>query len=127
MSASGEPMCIQAVATADLNTGDGTGAQYKAVAIDGTIAANNSAAFGLLQNKPKNGEDMTIAYFGHMKGVAGGALSRGELVRVTTSGYLTTVASGDGCIGKVITAAASGATVEILGNFVTAASSVFAT
>lgn len=127
MSQSGNPLCLQAVAGADLNTGDGTGAQYKAVAIDGTIAANNSSAFGLLQNKPKNGEDMTIAYFGHMKGVAGGTLSRGARVRVTTSGYLTTVASGDGCIGKVVTAAASGATVEILGNFINAVSSVFAT
>lgn len=127
MSASGNPLSLQAVAGADLNTGDGTGAQYKAVAIDGTIAANNTAAFGLLQNKPKNGEDMSIAYFGHMKGVAGGTLSRGELVRVTTSGYLTLTASGDGSCGKVITAAASGATVEILGDFISATSSIFAT
>lgn len=127
MSASGQPLCLQAVAGADLNTGDGTGAQYKAVAVDGTIAANNSAALGLIQNKPKSGEDLTIAYLGHMKGVAGGALSAGDRVRVTTGGYLTVVVSGDGVCGKVITAAASGATVEILGNFITAASSVFAT
>lgn len=127
MSSSGKVWCIQALAGADLNSGDGTGAQYKAVAIDGTIAANNSAAFGLLQNKPKNGEDMEIAYFGHMKGVAGGALARGARVRITTSGYLTTVASGDGCVGKVVTAAASGATCEIIASFIAATSSVFAT
>jgi len=127
MSVSGNPMLLQLAAGADLNTGGGSGAQYKAIAIGGTIAENNSAAFGLLQNKPKSGEDAAVAYFGHMKGVAAGTLAVGELVKVTGSGYLTNAASGDGVCGKVVTAAASGAAVEILGNFITAASSVFAT
>lgn len=117
MATTGKMDCISLNAGADLNTGDGTGAQYKAIAIGGTIAANNSTAIGLLQNKPKNGEDAQIAIAGVMKGVAGGALTAGTRVKITTSGYLASCSSGDGAVGKVITAAASGATCELMANF----------
>ena len=121
MSSSGVPYCIQLKAGADLNTGDGTGAQYKAVAVGGTIAANNTTAMGLLQNKPKTNEDAQVGYFGHMKGVAGGALTAGARVKITTSGYLAACASGDGACGKVIAACASGAAVEGIFDFISAA------
>lgn len=124
MSSSGNPMVIQIKAGADLNTGGSTGAQYKAVVVGGTIAGTNALALGLLQNKPKNNEDATVAYFGHMKGVAGAAIAAAALVKVTTSGYLITVTSADFPCGRCITAAASGATVEILGNFVNIRTSV---
>ena len=121
MSADGNKMTLQLTAGADLNTGDGTGAQYKALAVGGTIAGTNALSVGLLQNKPKSGEDATVAYFGHMKGVAGGALTAGNKCKVTTSGYLAAVNSGDGACGKVITTCASGATVEIIADFTHAA------
>lgn len=120
MSSSGDPLCIQIKAGADLNTGDGTGAQYKAVAVGGTISAGGNASLGLLQNKPKNGEDAQVAYFGHMKGVAGAAISAGARLISTTSGYLITAVGAVIPCGKAITAAASGATVEILGDFIAA-------
>lgn len=120
MSQDGRALLLQLRAGADLNTGDGTGAQYKAVAVGGTIAANNSTAVGLVQNKPKNGEDLAVLYLGHGKGIAGAALSAGDRVKITTSGYIAAVASGDGCVGKVITAASSGMAVEGLFNFINA-------
>lgn len=116
MSTSGDKELIQVVAGADLRA-----AQYKAVAVGGTIAAANNAAAGLLQNKPNTGEGAALAYFGHMKGVAGTALTAADRVKVTTSGYLIVVASGDGHCGKVLTTCTSGSTVEILGDFVSAA------
>lgn len=115
MSTSGESQKVSVVAGADLRA-----AQYKAVAIGGTIAASNSAAIGLLQNKPNTGEGAALAYSGHMKGVAGGALTAGNRVKVTTSGYLAVVASGDGSCGKVLTTCTSGSTVEIIADFTNA-------
>src|SRR5687767_15966439 len=121
MANDGRANFIQISAGADLNTGDGTGAQYKAVVVGGTIAANNGA-IGLLYNKPKSGEDAQVLYSGHGKGVAGAAVTAGARVKVTTSGYLIAVSSGDGAVGKALTAAASGATVEGLFDFACAAS-----
>lgn len=118
MAGSGRFMSLQLTAGADLNAAGGTGAQFKAIAVGGTIAANNSLTMGLLQNKPKNGEDATVGYFGHMKGTAGGTITAGGLVKVTTSGYLLAVTSNDIACGQAITAAASGATVEGLFNFI---------
>lgn len=120
MANDGRAQFIQIRAGADLNTGDGMGAQYKAVVVGGTIAANNSA-IGLLYNKPKNNEDAQVLWHGHGKGVAGGAITAGARIKVTTSGYLIAVSSGDGAVGKALTAAASGATVEGLFDFAGAA------
>ena len=117
MSESGRMMTLQLTAGADLNTGGGTGAQYKAIAVGGTIAANNASTIGLLQNKPKNGEDATVGYSGHMKGVAGAAITAGNRLKVTTSGYLIAVASNDWPCGIALATASSGAAVELLGDF----------
>lgn len=95
----------------------GGGSQFKAVAIGGTIAAANTAAVGILQNNPKSGEHMTVAYMGRMKAYAGGAIAAGAAVKVTTSGYLVAVASGDGAVGKATLAANSGSIFEFIGNF----------
>jgi hypothetical protein len=109
---------IQLTAGADLNTGGGTGAQFKAAAVGGTIAATSALTIGLIQNKPKNGEDLAVGYFGHMKGVAGAAITAGSRVMVTTSGYLIAATSGHVPIGKTLAAAASGAAVEGLFDFI---------
>lgn len=117
MANSGRMETIQLTAGADLNTGGGTGAQYKAIAVGGTIAATGNTAMGLLQNKPKSGEDATVAYRGHMKGIAGAGVTAGARVIVTTSGYLITAVGAVIPCGKAVTTAASGAEVEILGDF----------
>lgn len=99
--------------------------QYKAVEVDGTIAASNNVAVGLIQNgDPANGDHVTVGYAGHMKGVAGAAISAGARVKVTTSGYLIAVASGDGSCGKCLTAASSGMTVEGIFDFANAGTTI---
>lgn len=117
MAMSGRFNSIQLVAGADLNTGDGTGAQYKAVAVGGTIAPSGTTAIGLLQNKPKSGEDAEVGYEGHMKGVAGAAITAGARLIVTTSGYLITAIGAVVPCGRALATCASGATVEGLFNF----------
>ena len=116
MSTTGDKQIVSILAGADLRA-----AQHKVIAVAGTVAAANTAALGVLQNKPNTGENAAIAVSGHMKAYAAGAITAGAALKVTTSGYLTTVASGDGMCGKAITAASSGALVEFVGNFANAA------
>lgn len=107
---------IHVSAGADLSA-----AQYKAVAIGGTIAANNDAAVGLLINQPSaSGRDAAVAVAGRAKFVAGAAVAAGAGVRVTTSGYLITVASGYLPCGFALEAVTSGSTGEGYFNFANA-------
>lgn len=115
----GAPKIIQVTAGQDLNTGGGVGAQYKAIAIGGTIAAA-ATAIGLLQNKPKIGEDASLAYYGHMKGVAGAAITAGARLMVTTSGYIITATGAVIPCGRALATCASGASVEGLFDFMPA-------
>jgi len=109
MATSGDNRTISLVAGADLSSG----AQFKVVAVGGTIAAANTAAIGILQNRPKTGEGASVVYDGHAKAYVGGAVSAGGALKVTTSGFLTAVASGDGAVAKAITAAVIGAENQI--------------
>lgn len=113
MSVQGESTDITIVAGADLRTSK----LYKAVAVAGTIAEANDAAIGLLQNKPNTGEGAQVRTFGKMKGYAAAAITKGARVKVTTSGYLTAVASGDGACGKALEAANSGDLFTLFGVF----------
>ena len=93
--------------------------QYKAVAVGGTIAATNTLAMGIQQNKPQSGEDLTISVLGKSRFVAGGAVAAGGAVKVTTSGFLIACASGDLACGKAISAVTSGSIGEGIFNFIT--------
>lgn len=107
-------------AGADLNTGsinDGTGTQYKAVTAAGVIAANATTALGILQNKPKSGEDASLGFAGRSRYVAGAAVAVGARLTVTTSGYMTTAGSGDDFIGRALGAVSSGGIGEGAFNF----------
>lgn len=114
----GGPVIDYGVAAgADLNTAPGSGTQYKALAVGGTIAANN-AALGILQNRPKSGEQATVRVFGPTKMVAAAAISAGARVRITTSGYAVTCGSNEfGCGRCGATAATSGSTFEGIVDF----------
>ena len=100
---------------------DLSAAQYKAVVVGGTIAADASA-IGLLQNKPAaSGRSATVGYAGEMKAYAAAAITAGARLTVTTSGYVTTATSanidGGFVVGKALTAAASGDLFTGLFNF----------
>lgn len=108
------------VAGADLTGAD---KPYKAVGISGTIVATGATAFGILLNKAKTGEHITVAYEGELKAYAGAAISAGALLTVTTSGFmLTTPASGtaSSVVGRALEAANSGDLFRGLFNFVNA-------
>lgn len=111
---------IPVVAGADFSA-DG---QYKAIAIGGTIAAANDAAMGLLQNKPKSGEDAALTYTGRSRARVGAAVSAGDRLKVTTSGWLTGVSSGDGACAKSLETVTSGGICEVICDFVGAATTI---
>jgi len=95
--------------------------QYKVIAVAGTIAAEADTALGVLQNKPGNGQHASLAVAGNIKAYAGDTIAFGARVTVTTSGFMLTVASGDGnAVGKALVAAASGDLFNFYGNFATA-------
>lgn len=114
MSTDGSNLKIAIVAGANLSA-----AQYKIVAVDGTIAATNAVALGVLQNAPQSGESASVAYAGHMKAYCGGGtIAKGAQLAVTTSGYLITNATSvSGVVGRAITSAVSGSLVEFIGDF----------
>lgn len=101
------------------------GAQFKAIEVDGTVAANANTAAGILQNKPANGEDASIVYFGHAKAAVSGSVALGARLSVTTSGWLTSVVSGNGAqCARALAAANSGDVCEVLVNFINAHSTL---
>jgi len=109
----GEFQTITLAAGANLS-----GAQYKAVAIGGTIAATSAAAIGLIQNKPAaSGRGTTVAWHGHMKAYAAAAITAGNPVMVTTSGFITNATSLGNQVGKAITTAASGDLIDCICDF----------
>lgn len=121
MSTSGEQNKVAIAAGADLSA-----LQYRVIDVAGTLGTNNSAALGVLLNKPKVNESAAVAFSGHMKAYCGGTISAGNRLKAVASGYVTAVAavaSGtapDGSIGKALKAATSGSLVEFIGDFSTA-------
>lgn len=106
-------------AGADLSAG-----QYKAVTIGGTIAANNTTALGLLQNKPQANEDASMRVAGRSRYRAGAAVDSGSLLMVTTSGWLIAVTSGSLPCGQAFEGVSSGSIGEGYFNFAVAKSTV---
>ncbi len=83
--------------------------QYVAFALnDGKVANNPQEASGILYNKPKNTEFAEIVYFGECKFKAGGAISAGGKITVSTSGYFTNAGSFDVNVGTCKVAVTSG-------------------
>jgi len=90
----------------DLNT---DAFQYHAIALDdGLLANNGEETSGILLNKPKSGEFLTLGYIGEMKFAAGLAIAKGAKLTVTTSGWFTTADSNDPILGEAKGAVTSG-------------------
>jgi len=102
---------ITVVASTDL-----TGHQFKAVGLDGLVAATTLAAVGILRTKPLNGDHATVAYKGQMKAFAGAAINSGAQVGVTASGFLISVATSR-YVGICLTTAGSGDIFPFVGDF----------
>lgn len=97
-------MTVQA--TTDL---DGDGAKFKAITLNGTIAASPNLAAGILRHGAKSGGHVSVVYRGITKVLAGGAVSTvGFPLTVTTSGFIVAASSGGVSIGRAIDTCASG-------------------
>lgn len=82
--------------------------QHKAVVVAGTIAAT-AAAIGLIKSKPADNENLRVGYRGLMKYLAGGAVTAGVNLTVTTSGFLISAGSASGTtVGKALGTVSSG-------------------
>ena len=88
---------------------DLSGSQYKAVALnDGLVANNGEEASGIIYNKPESGEMVEFHNIGMCKFAAGGAIAKGAKVTVTTSGWFTTAGSLECVVGEAVKAVTSG-------------------
>lgn len=96
---------------------DLTADQYHAVGVGGTIVATATLALGILQNKPRNGEDATVGVSGRSRYRAGAAVSVGDRLTVTTSGWFTACGSNELGIGTALGAVGSGGIGEGTFNF----------
>lgn len=104
------------VAGADLDT---PASRFKAVTIGGTIAASaNYQAAGILRHGGKTGETLSVIYEGITKVLAGAAITSGGLpIKITTSGFIISAASGDVSIGRALSFCASGDLVQAFVDF----------
>ena len=65
-----------------------SGYRYHAIALnDGKLAVNGEEASGILLNKPKSGEHLELGYGGEMSFAAGQAITAGDKLTVTGSGW----------------------------------------
>lgn len=88
---------------------DLTGCQYHGISLDdGELAVNGLEASGILLNKPKSGEFLTLGWLGEFKFHAGEAIAIAKRLTVTASGFFTEATSGDYFIGRAKSAVTSG-------------------
>lgn len=92
--------------------------QYRAVAIGGTLAIRTYDAVGLIQTRTDSGEEGTIRMLGRGFFQAGGAVTRGARVQVTSGGFMTTAASGDLSCGVCEITVTSGSIGRGVFNFI---------
>lgn len=97
-----------------------TGALYKAVnANSGTLAETGKAAFGVLTQVASVGMRVTYELVAIAKIACGAALTVGQDITVTTSGYFIAADSGDTIVGRATTNATSGSVGQAAVNFIT--------
>lgn len=117
MSVENKYESVTLVAGADFRTAG----IHKAVAVGGTIAATSALTIGLLKSKPASGEHARVGYSGIMEYYAGGAITAGNKLAVTTSGFIIAAASASGVsVGKALVTAASGDLAKGLFDFTNA-------
>jgi hypothetical protein len=101
-----EVIKVSLVAAADL-----TAKQGSAVVVDtsGTLAVAGAAAFalGILLNAPDIGEEALVAVMGKASGIAGEALTAGDVLTTDATGRLVDATAGDPACGICLVDAAA--------------------
>lgn len=106
---------LQVTAGADLS---GEGSKFKAVTLNGTIAANANLAGGILRHGADSGKAVSLVYEGITKVLAGAAISTvGFPITITTSGFVIAASSGGSSIGRALSTCASGDLVQAAVDF----------
>ena len=78
-------------------------------------AASTDPICGILQNKPAAVAAEDIRFVGTSKAIAGGTITRGDRVTVTTGGKLiTTVTNKDVCVGIALVSAVANDIFEVM-------------
>lgn len=103
-------------ATTDLST-----KQYYIVKIDTAnaqsvvlAAAGTDPIFGVLQNKPVATKAANVQFLGTAKVIAGGTITRGDLVTSDSNGKaVTTTTNKDVILGRAVDSAVSGDVFEV--------------
>ncbi len=96
----------QVVATEDLLA---AALKYKAITLNGTIAADTRLAAGLLRTSVQSGGHATAVYAGLTKVWAAGAVGTpGFPLTITTSGFAAVCVSGGYSVGRFLATCASG-------------------
>lgn len=104
-----------------LSTADLSAAEYVIVKVDVSndqsvviAASNTDPIIGVLQNKPKAGKAAVVRWGGSSKVIAGGTITRGDIVTSDSSGHaITTTTNKDVMLGRALSSAVSGDIVEI--------------
>ena len=101
----------------------GTGALFKAIALDdGKFANNGRETGGILVYGGRAGEHVTLGYAGALKFTAGGAVGADKRLTVVTSGYFAVAGPGSHVVGRCLdTAVSSGSVGTGVFNFATIA------
>lgn len=115
MSVEGGNCKISKVSATDMSS-----LQYRVVEIDGTLGVSANTAVGIATTKVLSGEHFSAVYKGHAKGYAGGAVTAGNRLTVSSGGWLTVAASGTGRVGTALATATSGSLVEGVFDFTAA-------
>lgn len=90
-----------------------TGAGVGGAALCAPSAAS-SPIIGVLQNNPRKGEAGTVMVQGVTKGLAGGAISIGDLLMVNSSGQFVRATSTNFAVGQALEQAVSGDICAVL-------------
>ena len=99
---------------------DLTALKNRIITRGGVLATTPVTAHGLygMDTTVDSGEQGTMRVQGRGIATAGGALSAGDRVQVTSGGFVTLAASGDHAVGLVEVAANSGSQVRGVFNFI---------
>lgn len=92
--------------------------QRRVVSLGGTLASTPDTAHGLyMDTRVNSGQEGTMLVMGRGVAHAGGAITKGARLQVTSGGFVTVAASGDHTVGLAETAASSGGSVRGVFNF----------
>jgi len=84
------------------------GHQYKAININGMLATGPLDASGILVTQTSSGEDASFTVFGREMFISGGAIVKGNRLRVIDGGFLVNATSGSTSCGFAETSVSSG-------------------